>query len=280
MRQGIFSLIFVLANAQSVWAQEGSDPTPVDEAAPAPAAAAQPVESTENTALKATPLSEPAPAATPTLTTPTPAPAAAPTDAPPTTEPVDPAATPKLDPSAFEAAGSEAEEMDGIAPGHRGALLFSFSSLLSGPGSYNGVGLGVRIGVTPSVRMRGGLGFSFLENKTTQFGGTPQSLTAFGFAADAGVEVAVMRVGSIEIYAGGMIQVSYRTTTNGTAASQDSSAVTIAGIVGSNFFIMDALSLGAEYRIGFSYSTVPGRAGDYILEVGVGSVGFILGYWW
>ena len=94
-----------------------------------------------------------------------------------------------------------------------------------------------------------------------------------------------MRAKSAYLYTGGLLQVgSTSEDPEGGSNNTDGLGVTVAGLLGASYFLMDGLSIGAEYRLGIQYASETQEVGNDEREstqtfFGTGTVGFHLGFW-
>ncbi len=185
------------------------------------------------------------------------------------------------------------------------ALLFQFSGLANiGAGNFEG-GVGGKYFLNSNLAIRGGLQFANASVSTpnTNLPDNKNSATTFGINGAVEYHLSTKRVSP---YLGGGIAFSTTSTEEtqqtvggenkvsnnrngvniGGNAFNAGTTISVFGMVGAEFFIYDELSLGAEYRVGFSSTsqadeevTVGNQttttAGGSLTTIGLTSQGFI-----
>lgn len=172
----------------------------------------------------------------------------------------------------------------------RTALMFNLGGIFSStPTALDGVGVGGRYFLNESMAVRAGLGLSLASEKseTSQSGFSQDSNDSSNtIAIEGAVEFVLMRAKAAYLYTGGLLQLGYNSTDpDGGNNNTDGFSTTLAGLLGANYFLMEGLSVGAEYRLGLNYTSAhqdrgPDADADQTSTVlGVGTVGFHLGFW-
>lgn len=167
-----------------------------------------------------------------------------------------------------------------------GALLFQLGGLFnSTPSSLDGVGVGGRYFLGEDMALRAAFGFSSSTNERKN-GGNKTEDTSTDFALEGGLEMALMKRGPVYLYAGGIAQFLTGSSEPDGGAEESRTQFTVAGVVGGTYFFDEAMSVGAEYRLGIaseSTETEPPGGGakseSSQFRIGTGSVGFHLGFW-
>ena len=171
----------------------------------------------------------------------------------------------------------------------RAALMFNMGGLFtSSPTALDGVGVGGRWSLDENMALRGAVGLNLTTVTTdTKNGGfsSDSEDKSDAYAIEGGVEVVLAKAKSAYLYTGGLLQLGYGSADpDGDDNDSSQTALTLAGILGAGYFIMDGLTLGAEYRLGISSVTQTQERGanseteQSTLVIGVGSVGFHLGF--
>jgi hypothetical protein len=169
-----------------------------------------------------------------------------------------------------------------------GALQFNLDGIAATPGVASGVGIGAIYFVGENLALRGRLGLS-VGSKAIDYGsGRPddeESATALGL--EGGVEYVLVKAGNLNIWTGGTIGFG---TGNREAADKTETAefrLRLMGLLGADWFFSENVSLGAEYNLGVSNSSLEvnpmnGPTKDVTTETifGVASGGLRLGFWW
>jgi hypothetical protein len=168
-----------------------------------------------------------------------------------------------------------------------GALMFQLGGIFaSTPSILDGVGVGGRYFISDGTAIRAAVGLVHSSVETDPEGGggnTDDSST--DFAIEGGLELPLFQRGPVYLYWGGIAQILVGSTdTESNDQESSTKSIGVAGMVGANWFFDDSMSLGAEYRLGFSYKaqTVERPAGDVdvnTLTLGTGAVAFHLGFW-
>lgn len=169
---------------------------------------------------------------------------------------------------------------------NKGALLFNYGGLFSStPAAFDTVGIGGRYFIDRNLAIRGALGIGLTTAKveSDNAGANETTDETSLYSLEGGVEYVLARTKTAYLYTGGILQLSSaendpeggnnNTTTTGAA---------VAGLIGANYFVADGLSIGAEYRLGFAYSSVEQQGNDVTstnTSIGTGTVGFHLGFW-
>lgn len=192
-----------------------------------------------------------------------------------------------------------------VIKGRDTALLFALGSLVSGPSVFDGIGIGARMRISPALVGRVGVGLSIVSATDKVDAPTGSSdepsedkSSATSFNVEGGLEYALVNIAALNVYTGGVVQLGIdKQTSEDVSAKLNSTtsgaSITAAGLLGASWFPVPAVSLGAEYRFGLTYSsqtaesasTAPGGKSaptrtTASTRVGVGSVGFILAFWW
>ncbi len=185
------------------------------------------------------------------------------------------------------------------------ALLFEFSGLANiGAGNFEG-GIGGKYYLNPNLALRGGLQFLNVTQSAPNDNLPDDEVSATGFGLTAALEYH-LRTGRVSPYLGGGIsftnistdetqqvaggKVTRSNAINGVNIGGDSynagSTIGVFGSLGVEFFLYKELSLGAEYRLGFSSTSQADEEvsqgnvtqttkGGSISKIGLDSQGFI-----
>ncbi|MEZ4474770.1 MAG: outer membrane beta-barrel protein [bacterium] len=172
----------------------------------------------------------------------------------------------------------------------RAALQFNLGGIFtSAPSAFDGVGVGGRWSLDENMALRGAVGLNLstvtTDTKSGGFSSDSEDKTD-AYAIEGGVEVVLAKAKSAYLYTGGLLQLGYGSTDpDGDDNDGSTTSLTLAGMLGAGYFIMDGLTLGAEYRLGISSVTETQERGNNsetersTLVIGVGTVGFHLGFW-
>lgn len=181
---------------------------------------------------------------------------------------------------AAQSAAADPIQTDGL-----GALMFDYGGLFtSTPTALDSVGVGGRYFLSEDFAMRAAVGM-LLDTAKTEVGSASEEASRSQFGIEAGAEFVLTRGRSAYLYTGGLLQISkFEDDPEGGSNNTDRLDITVGGLLGVTYFIVDKLSIGAEYRLGFNYGMqTEERAGDDIetsrTTIGVGTVGFHLGFW-
>lgn len=174
---------------------------------------------------------------------------------------------------------------DGIKTDGMGALMFDYGGLfVSTPSALDSVGVGGRYFLSEDFALRAAVGV-LVDSQKTDVGGASEETSVSQLGIEAGGEFVLARTRSAYLYSGGLLQLSSAgIDPEGGSNNTDRIDLTVAALLGVTYFIVDGLSIGAEYRLGLSYGTqTEERQGDDIesthTAIGVGTVGFHLGFW-
>lgn len=188
--------------------------------------------------------------------------------------------------AALLALGAGSAQADGVETQGAGALMFDYGGLFtSTPTALDGVGIGGRYFLNKSFAIRAGLGVLLDTEKVEAAGASEESgVTQLGI--EVGGEFVLARTRSAFLYSGGLLQLSkFERDPEGASNNVDRFDLTIAALLGVTYFIVEGLSIGAEYRFGLNYGAqTEERPGQDNIEstrvtIGVGTVGFHLGFW-
>ncbi|MBU0553669.1 porin family protein [Myxococcota bacterium] len=164
----------------------------------------------------------------------------------------------------------------------RGALVFSMGGLMtSTPGNMDGIGAGGRYMLSPDMALRVGFGLQNTTHAVDPDQGDKTEDKAGVWAVEAGVEFILRKKRNMMFYAGGIAQIGGQTNEpDGENNDDETSGYTIAGIAGVNWFFVENLSLGAEYRLGLTSQTYKDNDREITDDVyGVGSASFLVSFW-
>lgn len=164
-----------------------------------------------------------------------------------------------------------------------GALTFNLGGLFSSaPTAFDGVGIGGRYFLDEGMSLRGGLGISSISDSVEVNDNSSENSQNL-FALEGGVEIVIARGKSAYLYTGGIAQLSSGSEDpDGSDNNTDNLGVTVAGLIGATYFVADSLSIGAEYRLGVSYTSTETESDERTVSrtaIGTGTVGFHLGFW-
>jgi hypothetical protein len=167
----------------------------------------------------------------------------------------------------------------------RTALMFNLGGIMSStPTALDGVGVGGRYFFQESLALRAALGLGFATDKQ-ELGSQSSEDSTTTLALEGGLELVLMRAKSAYLYTGGLLQVgSTSVDPEGGSNNTEGFGVTLAGLLGASYFLMEGLSVGAEYRLGLQYGSETQEVGNDERErtttfFGTGTVGFHLGFW-
>ena len=172
----------------------------------------------------------------------------------------------------------------------KGALLFSLNGITAAPGSFDNIGIGGRYVLDRKMTARGSLGiFNHSFEREVSPGNTPkQEVTQSRYTVEGGVELLLFGAEPVTIYGGVILQLGLESEEPQDKVEESARTLTVAGVIGANYFFAERLSLGAEYRLGIMYRSYEheDKTGsetrtteETTTDFGVGSVGFILGFW-
>lgn len=172
----------------------------------------------------------------------------------------------------------------------RTAILFNLGGIMtSTPSALDGVGVGGRLFLDDGMAIRGAVGLNIASSTEETSAGNfsqDEENSSSTYALEGGVEIVLMRAKAAYLYTGGLLQLGYTSADpDGDDNNQDGFGVTLAGLLGANYFLMDGLSIGAEYRLGLAYASNTREQGeDAKVEssstvFGTGTFGFHLGFW-
>ncbi|MEL6181377.1 MAG: outer membrane beta-barrel protein, partial [Myxococcota bacterium] len=149
------------------------------------------------------------------------------------------------------------------------------------PTNFDGIGVGFRYVAVPRLTVRAGLGLdrntveTELPNSTTEDNSNTLAL-------ELGAEYMMFQSGPVGVYGGGILQFATSSTEPEGSDGTETTAFTIAAVFGVNYFLLENLALGAEYRLGFTQSQTENKDSDITTTdstLGTGAVGFILSFW-
>ncbi|MBH25799.1 MAG: hypothetical protein CMH57_15440 [Myxococcales bacterium] len=162
------------------------------------------------------------------------------------------------------------------------ALMFNLSSVLNdAPTNFDGIGVGFRYVMAPRLTIRAGAGIDQSTDESEAGGTTVENKSSL-YALEGGVEYMMFQTGAVGVYGGAILQ--FATGSDEPEGGPDIStrAFTLAGVFGVNYFLFEQLSLGAEYRLGYTQLRRENSDTDQIdtsSRIGTGSAGFILSFW-
>lgn len=162
------------------------------------------------------------------------------------------------------------------------ALMFNMNSVLNdAPTNFDGIGVGFRYVMAPRLTLRAGVGIDQTTDED-EAGGTTTTDKSNLYALEGGVEYLMFQTGAVGVYGGGILQIGIGNNEPENGPDESTRAFTIAGVFGVNYFLFEQLSLGAEYRLGFSQVQTENKDSDSTSttnRIGTGSAGFILSFW-
>ncbi len=163
-----------------------------------------------------------------------------------------------------------------------GALMFDMGGLFSSaPTNFEGIGVGARYGLANKMLLRAALGIDSSSSETDPEGADTTENKTSSFAIEGGVDLILFRRDNVYIYTGGILQVGISSLDpHGKDNETDGTSLTLAGVVGANWFFTQNVSAGAEYRLGIMRSTSETKTVKTTdFTFGTGSAAFQLGFW-
>lgn len=164
----------------------------------------------------------------------------------------------------------------------RGALVFTMGGLMtSTPGNMDGIGAGARYMLSPAMTLRAGFGLRNFSDEFDPDNGDSTQNKNSTWAVEGALEFVLRKKRNMMFYAGPLLQVGGQADEpDGDNNDTDISGYTVAGIAGVNWFFVENLSVGAEYRLGLTSETTKTEAGERTQStIGVGSAAFLVSFW-
>ncbi len=167
-----------------------------------------------------------------------------------------------------------------------GALMFQLGGVFSStPANLDGVGVGGRYFMADGTAVRAAAGVGFSSEETDPENGTKSEESSTNFNVEGGLELTMFQRGPVYVYWGGIAQIGIGSSEDAAETETSTLGFAIAGMVGATYFFDEAMSIGAEYRLGLRRVTSerkPKAGGDVEsteFDFGTGAVGFHLGFW-
>jgi len=188
---------------------------------------------------------------------------------------------------AATASAAQAEDAEQRAKDTGGALLFQVGGITGTPGAMDGIGVGGLYFVAPRMALRGALGLLNSSQERDPGGDAPKSeQSSFNVSLEGGLEYLVVHGRTVNIWAGGLLQVGKGTDEVKDVNETDTLTFALAGALGADWFFAESVSLGAEYRLGLQSVSKEDKpeggtkSTTSTTVIGVGSAGLRLGFWW
>lgn len=168
----------------------------------------------------------------------------------------------------------------------KAALLFNYGGLFSStPAAFDTIGIGGRYFLDRSLALRGALGIGLETTTIASDNSAVDEVTneTSLYSLEGGVEYVLARTKTAYLYTGGILQLSAGEVNPEEGNNNTSTTgLAVAGLLGANYFVTEGLSIGAEYRLGVHYRSQEQQGNDVTTSttnIGTGTVGFHLGFW-